>query len=329
MPKRNFAPGEVLTATNVNTYLTGTNNFLLNGGFNFWQRGTSFTSPGYTADRWYFSYGGTITVTRENSVIPANSTYCAKVTTGASSSFGELYQALESQVVNLIAGSTITVSAYVRGQASFSGNAVLAVQTNTTADTQTGGTWTEVASTEVAPTTTGFTRMSVSYAVPAGTKGLRVRLAMKTAQASGTGLYWGNVQLEEGFVATPFATAAPTLAGEFAACQRYYWRAISGTGQLVGNSMTYSSTAGYCTVRFPVTMRVAPTIEVSSGTNHFQFEQNGGGPLVSTLNLGTFFGVDSVGVGANNSVGFSGTAGHAGWLKSNSADSRLSFTAEL
>jgi hypothetical protein len=93
--------------------------------------------------------------------------------------------------------------------------------------------------------------------------------------------------------------------------------------------MTYSSTAGYSAVRFPVSMRSAPTIEVSSGTNHFQFEQNGGGPLVTTLNLATFSGQDAVGVGASNAVGFSGTAGHAGWLRSFSADARLSFTAEL
>ena len=59
MPKRNFAAGEVLTAVNVNTYLTGTKNYIINGAFDFWQRGTSgfSTNTGaYNADRWAF-YG--------------------------------------------------------------------------------------------------------------------------------------------------------------------------------------------------------------------------------------------------------------------------------
>jgi hypothetical protein len=242
-------------------------NKIINGGFDFWQRGTSFSTSGYTADRWFFSYGGTVALARESSIVPTGSTYSAKVTTGASSSFGEIYNAFESSEVNLIAGSTITVSASVRAQASFSGSAVIAIQTNTTANTQTGGTWTEVAASSATPSTGSFGRISVSYTVPAGTQGLRVRLAMASAQASGTGLYWGNVQLEAGSVATPFSRAAGTLQGELAACQRYYQRITAETAYgHFASGIASSSTLLTVLVPLKVTMRVAPTSLDYGGT---------------------------------------------------------------
>lgn len=232
-------------------------NYLINGAFDIWQRGTSFSAPGYTADRWYFSYGGTVTVAQEATVVPPNATFSARVTTGAASSFGELYQALEAQEVNAIAGSTVTVSVFVRALASFSGNAVLSVQTNTTANTQTGGTWTEVASAQVTPSTSGFTRVSVTYVVPAGTRGLRVRLAMATAQASGTGLYWSQAQMELGSTATAFRRNANSFQGELAACQRYYEKSYAqseapGTATVTGQVTFYGTADGSGNIVVPV-----------------------------------------------------------------------------
>ena len=236
----------------------GKNRFI-NGGFDIWQRGTSFSSAGYGADRWYFSFGGSITLSQETSVIPSGATYAAKMLATANSSFGELYQALEAQEVNLLAGQTITVSGYTRATSGYTGNAIIAIQTNTTANTQTGGTWTEVASNSLTPSTSAYNRFSVTYAVPSGTLGLRVKLGNTSTQNSGAAIYFANIQLELGSVATAFSRAGGTLQGELMACQRYYYR-NSGLNIYSTYAWGWSTSTTNCAfiIPTPVQMRVVP-----------------------------------------------------------------------
>ena len=269
-------------------YVAG-KNFAINGGFDFWQRGTSFSSAGvYTADRWYFSFGGTVTAAQESTVVQEGSTYSVKLTTGASSSFGELYNALEASEVNLLAGKTITISGYVRASAAvaYSGSAIIAVQTNTTANAQTGGTWTEQSSVGQVPSTSAWTRFSLTYAVPSGTKGLRIRLGNSAVQASGTILYWSNIQIEIGSIATPFSRAGGSIGGELALCQRYYYRwNADTTNAQYGNGFGVNTTAAYIQFQLPVPMRVPPTsldysgVVLGNGTSSFS-----GGTWASTRN---------------------------------------------
>ena len=245
----------------ISPYVAG-KNFIANGNFDWWQRGTTFSSPtAYTADRWYSTTVGTVTFSQETSVVPNGSTYAMKWTTGAGSSYGSILQAFEDKDVNLMAGNTITLSALVRAQASFSGNATMYIETNTTANTMTGGTWTQVASLNYAPSTSAYGKMQLSYAVPAGTKGIRVNLVLGSAQASGTGLYWSQVQLEIGSVATPFSRAGGTLSGELAACQRYYYQPTAG---VYWNGYATSGVNFYVMVYLPVAMRTSPTITNTS-----------------------------------------------------------------
>lgn len=240
-------------------------NFAINGGFDIWQRGTSFSTNGsYSADRWYFTYGGTVTAAQETTVVQDGSTNSIKLTTGAASSFGELYYALEAGEVNFLAGKTITISGSVRASSAvaYTGSAVIGIQTNTTANAQTGGTWTEQSNAIQAPSTSAWTRFSLTYAVPSGTKGLRVRLGNTATQASGTILYWSNIQIEVGSVATGFSRAGGTLAGELAACQRYYYRQVSSASNTYAG-FAFGTATATTTIDIPYklaqTMRVPPT----------------------------------------------------------------------
>ena len=101
-------------------YVAG-KNFIINGGFDFFQRGsfTSQTSSAYTLDRWYTGVGGTVTVTQQTTGAPVGSQYCMRIAYNANSSFGNQFQALESANASLLAGQTITASVLVRANSTW------------------------------------------------------------------------------------------------------------------------------------------------------------------------------------------------------------------
>ena len=307
----------------------GKNRFI-NGGFDIWQRGTSFSSAGYGADRWYFSFGGSITLSQETSVIPSGATYAAKMLATANSSFGELYQALEAQEVNLLAGQTITVSGYTRATSGYTGNAIIAIQTNTTANTQTGGTWTEVASNSLTPSTSAYNRFSVTYAVPSGTLGLRVKLGNTSTQNSGAAIYFANIQLELGSVATAFSRAGGTLQGELMACQRYYWRNTPAVAYGIHANLTYnnSTTTEVGFIKLPVVMRTTPaSVDYSS----LRVQQPGVGAVgtISSVGLASETNANNVLLQVTITGGtYSSTAPYQ-VLNDNNTAGYLGFSAEL
>ena len=67
--------------------------------------------------------------------------------------------------------------------------------------------------------------------------------------------------------ATPFKRNAPSIQGELAACQRYYWR-VDSTNNLFavyGSGLARSSTLSLMTLNLPVTMRINPlSVDYSS-----------------------------------------------------------------
>jgi hypothetical protein len=67
----------------------------------------------------------------------------------------------------------------------------------------------------------------------------------------------GEVQLEQGSVATPFEQRP--IGTELALCQRYYWRSVLGAFAPLGLASTQSSSLGRLMINLPVTMRIAPS----------------------------------------------------------------------
>ena len=276
--KVNYATGDVLSAANMND-LSGTVNLLesaqfaagknqlINGAFNNWQRGTSFTANGYTADRMYLAIGagsGTLTRSTATPLPTGGSQYFARFTAGAASSNGALLQALETAAVIPLRGKTVTASGYFRG--TFTGNVRIAATYSNSTDTLTSQT-TSIGSNPVA-VTTSWQRLSYTFTVPTDAVGLRLDFGSQSTPINNTQTLdiWG-CQLEVASTASEFATATGTIQGELAACQRYYMRTTAGAaGQHFGNGNNQSTTVGVFINEYPVEMRIAPTALEQSGT---------------------------------------------------------------
>jgi hypothetical protein len=300
-------------------------NKVINGDFAINQRGfTSTTSTfGYNFDRWTFARtGGSLTLSAETftpGTAPVagyegkNFVRCAISGQSAAADRFIYSQAIES--VRTFANQTITVSFWAKASSGTPSVAVSVVQTfgsggSPSGDVQTAGGKTAI--------TTSWARYSVTFAVPsisgktigtANDDALNVRLWTSAgtdfnAPTNSLGIqnatidFWG-VQVEAGSVATPFQTATGTLQGELAACQRYYQKsynqgtapATNTTDGLVGTWAT--AVDRMLGIRYPVVMRVAPTVTI--------YSSNGTSGKVTT-----FAGVDAGGSVIGDLIGDAG-----------------------
>jgi hypothetical protein len=217
-------------------------NKIINGDFGIWQRGTSFTNPvngAYTSDRMRLGHdgtGGTLTVSQQ-SFTPGTAPVA-----GYESSFFYRYNWSVAQTgattntpvgqniedVRTFAGQTITVSFWAKADSSRtltpqilqrfgSGGSSTVLNTGTAINITTS--WARYSQT--------FTVASISGKTIGTGSSLGLNLNSGTLNAIYTFDIWG-IQVEAGSIATPFQTATGTLAGELAACQRYYQRVTAG-----------------------------------------------------------------------------------------------------
>jgi hypothetical protein len=247
-------------------YQTGVNvNQIINGGFDFFQRGTSSSANGYAcADRWYNIAAGTTTFSQDTSVPTAQGVqYSYKWTTGASSSYGQFYTALESATVKPLRGQAMIFSFWVKT----TGTAITgtlqadaAYSTSTDAYVSQTVAVTITGAAGITPTAT-WTKYSGTLTIPSDASGLKIGLIPTAVQASGVVVYLAAVQLELGSVGTSFKRAGGTIQGELAACQRYYWRSTqnASSGQIYANGFATTTTAVSASFCLPVQMRVVPT----------------------------------------------------------------------
>jgi hypothetical protein len=212
-------------------------NYIINGNFDFFQRGTSFSGSGvnvYLMDRWYGSNSGsggsTWTITQQSSSAPTGSAFYMQIAWNNNAAYKNIATALESGSVNLLKGKNVTVSCLVKKNASITANEYvqLNLDKNSTADTSSGGTWVNISSASIlgsAMSTSSWTKVSFTAFVPDdGTaNGLRVGLAMDSqASVAGGALQIAQVMLTEGTLLCPFQRAGKDLSQEFQMCQRYY-----------------------------------------------------------------------------------------------------------
>jgi len=252
-------------------------NKIINGNFDFWQRGTSFTSSGYGGpDRWLtLITGSTHTTSRQSFTlghtdVPGEPTYYQRTVVTSSAGAGNLcltYQKIES--VRTLAGQKATLSFWAKADASKN----MAVEF--TQEFGSGGSpsssITGIGVTTCA-LTTSWQKFEIIIDVPSisgktlGSNGndcLQIVFwfdagsdwnsrTNSLGQQSGT-FDIAQVQFEAGSVATPFEVRPPGV--ELGLCQRYY--------QLIAWGLENYANGGYTrslqTITFTV-MRAVPTV---------------------------------------------------------------------
>ena len=260
-------------------------NVLINGGFDIFQRNTTFTSPAvgaYLADRWYNqNSGGAMTVSRQSTGAPNGSQYVLRVASTGTNQYLNVGQLVETSNVASLWGQTTTFSVKLRKSSAMSTGLELYVQKSPTVDASNGASWTTISTISIAtgllPTGTGSSNWytaSISALIPNDGTANTLRIIVATATATlALGDYWemSQAQLELGNQMTPFSRAGGSIGGELALCQRYFCKSYSvgvvpggasNDGIIYSGGNAVGTTTGYlgALVEYPVTMRTIPTV---------------------------------------------------------------------
>jgi hypothetical protein len=260
----------------------GYKNKFINGNFDIWQRGTSFSANGYTADRWkLYIVGDSMTITKEahttgQTDVPGNPVYYLKAANTLAAGASNLSMILYGiEDVNIFAGETVTMSFYAKAAAgtpriaisisqNFGGGGSAAVATYggvTTLSTS----WEKHTITMAIPSISGKTVGSSSYTqiqiwLSAGSDfdAFTDTLGQQSIEVS-----FSEMQIESGSVATQFDRRH--VAQELAMCQRYYTIVTLTPLYLLG----LLTTAIYFPYIFPQQMRIAPTMSVVTQVTYY------------------------------------------------------------
>lgn len=281
------------TPSGGSTYVAG-KNFVINGGFDIWQRGTSFSSAAniYTTDRWLiYRSGGNLTTSRvatgDTTNLP-NIQYATRLQRTASSTSTDIVYFMNMfETVNTIplVGQTVTLSFYARRGANYSASSnqiTASVRTGTGTDQN----WINGYTSEATPLTTNATltttwqRFTVSGTIATTANELTVLFSYTPTGTAGAAdlVEITGVQLEVASSATAFSRAAGTIANELSACQRYYASSIPngytitdfpviGTGTPGIAFYATGSNDAFGSWQLPVEMRTTPTTNIYSSSN--------------------------------------------------------------
>ena len=250
----------------------GTDNFIINGAFDIWQRSTASitftTTRTYTADRWAAftdSATGSVIQTADH---PSNGEFCLQLTKPSGNI--ELNTRLEAKDSRLLVNKNITISFWVKRTGGSNSQLGLELKTPATVDGW-GGTVTQRFLKNDFVTTASWQYIYIT--IPAGIvnvqNGLQIGFIRNT-DADLTVLRFADVMLNIGSVPAVFAKSGRTLQGELANCQRYYWKLdtnATNASTIYGFGMATSS--GTVKVQFqnPVTMRAVPTVNNNGSGN--------------------------------------------------------------
>jgi hypothetical protein len=302
-------------------------NWIVNGGFDVWQRGTPVTGVNtWTADRFFNTNAG-MTWTRANNTLGGPCPYMCTLTGGDSSSRFRFSFELPSSTnqAPFTVGSYWTLSLYtdfnLTGRTM---NVGFADQPNGTTD---------ICSNDATWVSLGGNRWSLTVQINATNS--NNRLAMRfSGPFNGPGNHGlasisiTGVQFEAGTTATNFEQRP--IGVEVALCQRYYFQQGGGVYTRFGGAIALarSTTQATSVPFFPVAMRTFPTVgAVNLGNTTIN------STAVSSISLDSYESTPNFPVGPARlnvfvSGGLTSGVGYE-WESNNNNTTRITFSAEL
>lgn len=286
----------------------GFKNVIINGNFDFWQRGTSATADSaFAADRWQLQRSGsTCTMSQQTFAVgqtdvPNNPTYWIRnAVTSAAGASNIVFMRQYIEDVRTFAGQQITISYWAKADAAkpisieaqqfFGAGGSPSAQVHTFVAKPTLSTsWVRYSHQITIPSISGKT-----IGTTANTSSLAINFWFDAGsdfnsrtntlgQQSGT-FDIAQVQVEEGPVATDFERRPPGT--ELALCQRYC-EVIPLQGSIPGGLIfsCQSNTSGFGLVGFQVEKRATPVYTVGAGG----FNVQAGGNVVQSVTTVTAY----------------------------------------
>ena len=255
-------------------------NILINGGFDIWQRGTSFTgtSSAYCADRWLKAQAST--VTRVTDVPSSEFSYAARVDSVGNTA--QLRGSVELTETGSAApfdiNASYTFSAWIKAEAADNFELRVSYVDSVSAFSNS----VNVLGVQViAALTTGWTK--IVYTIPMGAispaatnTSLCFSLRMETSDVF---FKITGIKFEKGSVATPYQPRP--IAEELALCQRYYQ--IKNIGETFRSEVNVTRR---WSVGFMTQMRDVPAITLTMATDSGGATTTGNQNTVNSMELG-------------------------------------------
>jgi hypothetical protein len=334
--------------------LDETEDYIINGGFDVWQRGTTTTVNGYgAADRWVNGFvGGTVTQSRQSftagEVLGNNNPtfFLRQNVTGQTltSHYASTVQRIEG--VRTYAGQTITVLGWAKRATA--GNIALSVEQyfgtggTPSADVNSSGqtlalstTWTPFAITFTVPSITGKTLgtnnndfLQISFWSSAGTD-FNARTNSLGLQTTDVDL-WG-IHIREGVYTANDALMyrQKDLQSEIDKCYRYYYRVTTpAANHVFAPGYNTATTTTRNMIQFPARMRAAPTALEQTGVAGNYLVFNAATTTACTA-VPVFVTATELNAQISGTTGATLVAGQGSILGSNAAGAYLAWSAEL
>ena len=285
----------------------GRKNYLINGNFDIWQRGTSFTATGYTADRWYgiVSGTGTTTISQQSFTlgqtdVPNEPKYYLRIAKSSGAASGD-YLSSKNESVRTFAGQATVISFYAKASAA---------TTLTPTIRQNFGTGGSPSSVNDAvksdiSVTTSWQKFTITHtfdSISGKTLGTgnndHIELFFNIQNGAGDSVDFAQFQWEKGSVATDFEVRP--IAEELSLCQRYFELAGSGSIGRCTNTTSVQGIGG----QWKVNKRTNPTLTLSD-TSVEMGEIGVASRTSSGSSLSSYHAADEYGVGDIGIDGFS------------------------